>query len=125
MEYDICEIYVWDNIKDVNKVINNFTRACKFLINKGVRQFIICNENNCTNLCYEILKQYSNNYDIEIKIINQTYNPSKIKGYTILFNLQGQGIVAIYDKSIMPILLTNGFNSTYLNNSFFEVDLLD
>lgn len=122
--YNICEIYTFDNIRDVGSVIGDFTKACKMLLDRGVTRFIIRTKNGCSNLCGEILNQYACDNIIDIDFDAKEYNPNDIKGYVILFNYFD--MVALYDKSIMPMLLSKNFSQNIFSlNDFSNVSVME
>lgn len=124
MDFDICEIYAWENVGDIASVIYNFAKVCQSLIEKGVKNFIIRTDNDCTRLCLEIIKQIKCNKRIKIVAEKKKYNPKEICGYVILFNYEG--VVVTYDKAIMPFILSNNFSGTnFVYNPYFDVKMFE
>lgn len=120
---DACEIYTFDNLLDVENLVKDFAKACKILLDRGVTKFIIRTQNGCSNLCGEILKQFIFNDNlIKIDFEQREYDPNNIKGYVLLFNYLGT--VAMYDRSIMPTLLSKNFTQAgVFVNDFSNIEI--
>lgn len=124
MDFSTCEIYAWENVSDVASVIYNFAKVCKNMIEKGVKNFIIRTDNDCTKLCQEIIKQFNSKKRVDVVIEKKKYKPDQIIGYVILFNYEG--VVVTYDKTIMPSILSNNFKSTdFIYNPFFDIEMFE
>jgi len=124
MENSICEIYVLERIEKLENIIYKYAKACKMLIDVGVKDFLICNENQSTSICKEILYQYKLNYpQIKIKITDKSYNPQNIRGYIILFNYESE--VVLYNKDLMIKVISQNFNNTnFISGDFSNVELM-